>query len=108
MKTIDQAALEIAVQQIASALHPERIYLYGSHAYGEPHSDSDLDLLVVLSGSPTRLHDKAVVAYRSLRGMFIPAEIKVVTRTEFERRAQWSSSLERTVSEKAKVLYEAD
>jgi hypothetical protein len=40
---------------------------------------------------------RAVEAYRALRGLFLPAEIKVVTQAEFERRSQWLSSIERVV-----------
>jgi hypothetical protein len=46
-------------------------------------------------------------AYRALRGLFLPTEIKVVTREEFERRAQWLSSIEHVVQEKGRVLYAA-
>jgi hypothetical protein len=42
-----------------------------------------------------------------VRGLFLPAEIKVVTRPEFERRSQWLSSIERVTKEKGKILYEA-
>ena len=28
-------------------LQPEKVILFGSYAYGEPHEDSDIDLLVV-------------------------------------------------------------
>jgi predicted nucleotidyltransferase len=35
-------------EQIAREFDPERIILFGSHAYGTPRSDSDLDLLVIL------------------------------------------------------------
>jgi predicted nucleotidyltransferase len=39
------------VRQIAAQFDPERIILFGSHAYGTPNADSDVDLLVVM---PTR------------------------------------------------------
>jgi predicted nucleotidyltransferase len=105
MKTIDYTLLEKAVGQIVAALQPEMIYLYGSHAYGHPHQDSDVDLLVVVSESSLSSHQRAIEAYRALRGLFFPAEVKVVTRTEFERRAQWVSSVERVVREKGRLLY---
>lgn len=38
-------------QQVAERCQPEKIILFGSHAYGEPHADSDVDILVVM---PTR------------------------------------------------------
>ena len=107
MEKIDPVLLEEAVQRLVAALQPEKIYLYGSHAYGQPHRDSDVDLLVVVNQSTLPTHRRAVEAYRALRGLFLPAEIKVVTQVEFERRAQWLSSIERVVEEKGRMLYES-
>ncbi len=36
---------------IATAFKPQRIILFGSHAYGKPTPDSDVDLLVVMRKS---------------------------------------------------------
>lgn len=107
MKTIDSALLNETVQRIVATFDPIAIYLYGSHAYGQPHQDSDIDLLVVVNDSSLPPHQRAVTAYRALRGLFVPVEIKVATRAEFERRARWQSSIEKTVQEKGKVLYGA-
>ena len=38
-------------RQVAEQFHPDKIILFGSHAYGVPHADSDVDILVVM---PTR------------------------------------------------------
>jgi len=107
MKTMEPGLLEEVVRRIVAVLQPEVIYLYGSHAYGQPHENSDVDLLVVVRGSSLPPHRRAIRAYRALRGLFLPAEVKVVTHAEFERRAQWLSSIERVVREKGKVLYES-
>ena len=40
--------MEAAVIRLHAALDPEEIILFGSHAYGTPRPDSDIDLLVVL------------------------------------------------------------
>jgi predicted nucleotidyltransferase len=32
----------------AEHFQPEKIILFGSYAYGEPHADSDVDILVVM------------------------------------------------------------
>ncbi len=106
MKTISHQQLNEVVRRLTEALQPEVIYLYGSHAYGHPHQDSDVDLLVVVRDSPLPPHKRAAAAYRTLRGLFLPIEIKVDTRAEFEYRAQWLSSIERVVKEKGKVIYE--
>jgi len=107
VKEIDPVLLEEAVQRLVATLHPERIYLYGSHAYGQPHKDSDVDLLIVVNESALPAHKRAIEAYRALRGLFLPAEIKVVTQSEFKQRARWLSSIERVVEEKGQVLYES-
>ena len=107
MEKIDPLLLKEAVQRLVAALQPERIYLYGSHAYGQPHKDSDVDLLIVVSESALPTHRRAIEAYRALRGLFLPAEIRVVTAAEFRDRAQWLSSIERVAEEKGHVLYES-
>src|SRR5947208_8373734 len=35
-------------REVAERFHPEKIILFGSYAYGEPHADSDVDILVVM------------------------------------------------------------
>jgi predicted nucleotidyltransferase len=107
MQTLSAESLKEMVDRIVATLHPETIYLYGSHAYGHPHKHSDIDLCVVVENSELPSHKRAMEAYRALRGLFLPTEIKVVTREEFERRAQWLSSIERVVQEKGQVLYAA-
>ena len=107
MEKIDPILMDEAIQRLVAKLRPEKIYLYGSHAYGQPHRDSDVDLLIVVTKSALSNHRRAVEAYSALRGLFLPAEIKVVTREEFERRVGWFSSIERVVEEKGHLLYES-
>jgi len=35
-------------RRIAEEFQPDKIILFGSHAHGTPHEDSDVDLLVIL------------------------------------------------------------
>ena len=37
-------------RDVAKRFQPEKIILFGSHAYGTPHADSDVDMLVVMAG----------------------------------------------------------
>ena len=107
MEILDPNLLEEAVRRMVVALQPEAIYLYGSHAYGQPDEESDVDLLVVVVDSSLPSYKRPLAAYRALRGLFFPAEVKVVTHAEFEYRAQWVNSIERVVKEKGKALYES-
>src|SRR5438128_3977193 len=35
-------------RQVGERFQPEKIILFGSYAYGTPHADSDVDILVVM------------------------------------------------------------
>ena len=48
LQMVDQARIAELSERIAQEFQPERIILFGSYAYGQPHPDSDVDLLVVL------------------------------------------------------------
>jgi len=105
VKTLEPHSLEEAIRRLVAEMQPEKIYLYGSHAYGQPHPDSDVDLLVVLRHATLPPHKRARAAYHALRGLFFPAEVKVVTREEMERRLRWHSSIEKMAVEKGRLLY---
>jgi predicted nucleotidyltransferase len=44
---ISAASIEEVAERIVREFDPERIILFGSHAYGTPGPESDVDLLVV-------------------------------------------------------------
>jgi predicted nucleotidyltransferase len=35
-------------RQVGERFQPDKIMLFGSYAYGKPHADSDVDILVVM------------------------------------------------------------
>src|SRR6266403_3452905 len=45
---IPLAAIRRFARQIAERFQPEKIILFGSYAYGTPHDESDVDLLVIM------------------------------------------------------------
>ena len=40
---------------------PEKVFVFGSFAYGDPNEDSDVDLLVVQAIQKSRLKDKVAI-----------------------------------------------
>jgi Nucleotidyltransferase domain len=48
---ITAAAIDALARQIAAQFDPERIYLFGSYAYGTPTPDSDVDIMVVMEAA---------------------------------------------------------
>ena len=45
---IPMAAIRRYARQIAEKFQPDKIILFGSYAYGQPHEWSDVDILVVM------------------------------------------------------------
>ena len=50
-----QKEIECITETIKEAVDCEKIYLFGSYAYGEPHKDSDLDFYVVIPDDEDRV-----------------------------------------------------
>ena|SRR5207302_1820882 len=105
MKTIPADLLGEIVRRLATGLQPVRIFLFGSHAYGNPVDDSDIDLLIEVPDSKEPRHRRAAVAYGLLQGLAAPTELFVLTSAELERAAMSPLSLEHIVKEKGRLLY---
>jgi predicted nucleotidyltransferase len=103
---VEQVLPEI-VRRLREALQPERIYLFGSAAYGTVTRDSDVDLLVVVSHSPLSFFQRGALAYHALGDVDVPVDVQVYTRDEFETRAALPVSFERTVQTKGRLVYAA-
>jgi len=88
---------------IADEFRPDKIILFGSYAYGTPHADSDVDLLVVM---PTwSQHSKSVQIRWRLAAPF-PLDLLVRTPKEMAWRLAEGESFTTTIVSQGKVLYE--
>jgi predicted nucleotidyltransferase len=87
---------------IAEEFHPNQIILFGSHAYGTPHEDSDVDLLVVM---PARNHHNQAV--RILWRLAAPFPLDLIVRTpkELKWRLEEGESFTTTILFQGRVLY---
>lgn len=101
--------IELLCRAIAHEFHPEKIVLFGSHAYGEARPDSDVDLLVVMpfQGSPFR--QASVILGHVVRTVgVVPMDLLVRTREQVKERIQMGDSFMREIIERGRVMYEAD
>lgn len=105
MKTIPQELLQEVTRRLVAEFEPEQVILFGSHAWGAPTEDSDVDLLVITADSKERPAQRATRAYRSLRGLMVPTDITVKTRAEIDRYRHVRASLENEALERGRVLY---
>jgi predicted nucleotidyltransferase len=105
MESIPEALLEEIVRRLTAEFDPERIIIFGSHAWGKPTEDSDIDLFVILTQSDERPTQRAIRVRGCLRGLDASFDILVETRAEFDRRATVPASLEAEVLERGRVIY---
>ena len=100
-----EQVIQAMAGRIAEMFDPERIILFGSHAYGKPNTDSDVDLMVVMrTAAPP--HKRAVPIRRALRGMGLPKDIVVRTPEEFERYRDVIGTIVYPAAHRGRVLYE--
>jgi len=105
MKQISPKILEEVTKRIVDAIHPEKIVLFGSHVWGRPTDDSDVDLLIILSHSDQPGYRRARDVYHSLQGLKVPIEVVVRTREEVERGKSVKTSLEYRILEEGRILH---
>ena len=91
--------------RITREFKPEKIILFGSHAYGQPTPESDLDLMVVMQFEGDLL-EQAVTMLNRLN-MLIPIDLLVRTPEQIQQRLEMGDSFIRDIMERGKVMYEA-
>jgi uncharacterized protein len=90
-------------RQVAEYFQPDKIILFGSYAYGRPHADSDVDILVVMPAG--NQIDQAVRIDRKVDPPFA-LDLIVRTPTNMAWRLREGDSFLREIVSKGKVRYE--
>jgi predicted nucleotidyltransferase len=102
---ITMRQIEDVSRQIATEFEPERILLFGSYAWGTPTTDSDVDLLVILSFEG-KAAAKSVEMRLKVKPPF-PVDLLARTPEKIHERLALGDSFIQDILEKGKVLYEA-
>ena len=103
---IDNDFLKQLVERL-KPLNPERVILFGSSAFGRPHLDSDIDLMVVLRDDfiPGNFREnmevylKVSTVLRDLKRR-LPIDLIVYTRSMYERFIELKSSFSKEILSK--------
>jgi predicted nucleotidyltransferase len=105
MNVLDDNLLETATQRLVAEFQPEQIWLFGSHAWGTPTEDSDVDLMVVVRDSDEPSIRRSQRAHRCLRGLGMPKDVIVPTRAQVDRYKHLRASLFHQVLAHGRKLY---
>jgi len=95
----------VLVRRIRKACDPDRIILFGSHARGRAHEQSDIDLMVIKSGIEHRRRE-AVKVYRALKGLCLPVDILIATPEIMEQYKGYFFTVYHDVARDGRVIYE--
>ncbi len=96
------------VKRIADEYQPLKVILFGSHAWGRPTEDSDIDLLIVKETS-----DRFIDRWVAVRDLIadsarrIPVEPIVLTPQELDRRIERGDQFFQRIVTHGKLLYAA-
>jgi len=93
--------------------HPEKIILFGSHAYGTVSEDSDIDLIVVTRDEffPKNYRERMEVQLKISRKLSeiikkIPIDLIVYTKPMYKKFLALDSLFAREIVQNGRVLYE--
>ncbi len=90
-------------RQVAERFQPDKIILFGSHAYGTPHADSDVDILVIM---PARNELDQGVRIRLAVDYNFPMDLLVRTPKNLSWRLAEGDSFLKEIMARGKILYE--
>ncbi|MBU1666828.1 nucleotidyltransferase domain-containing protein [bacterium] len=110
MVDIEQIQLEILKR--LKPLNPNKIILFGSYAYGQPHQDSDIDLYVITNDNfiPQTFNENIELKLKVANLIFdlqsiIPIDIITHTKPMYHKFIELNSSFAQEIIEKGKVLW---
>src|SRR5579862_6113302 len=102
---ITDEVLADVTRRIVECAHPFAVILFGSYAWGKPHEDSDIDLLVItgpLSGQP----DNVSEIHRAASIPRVDRDVIIYTPEQVATRIAMDDYFILRILNKGRVLYE--
>ena len=91
--------------RITDNIHPEKIIMFGSYAYGRPNIDSDIDLLIIME-TKLRPIKRSIFISKLFYPRALAMDIIVRTPKEVKERIKIGDDFIKEIISKGKVLYE--
>ena len=83
-----------------------QIYLFGSHAYGEPKEYSDIDLLVIVEDELDPIKATITINQQLVGKRTTPLDVVVNRKKEFNQAIK-GNTIQRLIADNGVLLYEA-
>lgn len=101
--TVANPALRKLLERIVSFYAPDDIYIFGSRARGDFYEESDYDLAVILPDTTSQ--EALGSSYKLKQGLSINADLKIYTRTGFDKQLHLKASMPSTILREGKLLF---
>lgn len=93
-------------EKIEKKYKPEKIILFGSHAWGRPKEWSDVDLFIVKESRKRRIDREYELRMKLVDGDFPPMDLLIYTPHEVEKRFKIGDFFIKDIFSNGIVLYE--
>ena len=93
------------VSKIVDEYNPEKVYLFGSYAWGNPTADSDVDLFIVKNTTESQ-RGRSRKLRNLLFGSGVPFDLLVYTPSEIKERLDMGDFFINDIIKKGEILYE--
>lgn len=91
--------------KIVKEFQPEKVILFGSWAWGQPHEWSDVDLFIVKDSEKKRWQREYELRMKLLGNKFPPLDLLIYTSKEINRRLDINDLFVQDILNQGKVLY---
>ncbi|MCX6350389.1 MAG: nucleotidyltransferase domain-containing protein [Bacteroidetes bacterium] len=102
---ISEEKIKQVVSIIVKEVSPEKIFLFGSYAYGTPNEDSDLDLLIIKDTFYEDRREQRMRIRKALRGQGIPFDLILYTQNEIDYWVDTPVAFVTTIINHGKQIY---
>ena len=104
---MDSQIIEEIKNRLVNLYHPMMIFLFGSLAWGEPQSNSDIDIAVIVEQSDEKPYRRVQKGTMALWDIKVPIDLLVFTMDEFAEKIKYRSTLQYLINQKGIKIYEA-
>ena len=100
---VPMAVIRRFAREVVERFRPEKVILFGSYAYGTPHADSDVDILVIMPARNQRSQ-----SYKIRLAFSAPFALDLLVRTpeEMRWRLREGDLFHTEIVSKGKILHE--
>ena len=102
---ITESLLQESTNRVVENFDPEKVILFGSRAVGTFHSESDVDLLIIMPSDVSPM-ERSIAVKQVARPRFVAMDVLVKTPDEVLAQLQEGNLFLQQILAEGRVLYE--